>query len=69
MRHSRAVAGLASAQPFSVRLGGPHPLEFGVGRRWLLQLTEKLPEGLGNNLRLFATAYAAGFLGVSLFIA
>jgi hypothetical protein len=52
----------------SVRLGGPHPLHFGVGRRWLQQLSRQAPTGLGADARLFATAYAAGFFAVSLFI-
>jgi hypothetical protein len=64
MRRPRAVA-----LPFSVRLGGPHPLSFGVGRRWLLQLAKALPDDWSENMRLFATAYAAGFIGISLFIA
>jgi hypothetical protein len=59
----------AVALPYSVRLGGPHPLKFGVGRRWLHQLTRQLPQGVGPDARLFATAYAAGFIAVSLFIA
>lgn len=58
------------AVPFSIRLGGPHPLAFGVGRRWLTQWTRQLPgAGFSKDVRLFATAYAAGFLAVSLFIA
>ncbi|WP_338502896.1 hypothetical protein V6R86_06090 [Sphingomonas kaistensis] len=52
----------------SVRLGGPHPLHFGVGRRWLQQLSRTVPTGLSPDARLFATAYAAGFFAVSLFI-
>jgi hypothetical protein len=44
-------------------------MNFGAGRRWLLQMAEKLPEGLSDNMRLFATAYAAGFIAISLFIA
>ncbi len=59
----------AVALPYSVRLGGPHPLNFGVGRRWLQRLQRQLPDGLSPSARLFATAYAAGFLAVSLFIA
>ena len=64
MQRTRAVA-----LPFSVRLGGPHPLKFGVGRRWLLRLTEQLPAGFSDEAKLFAAAYAAGFLAVSLYIA
>jgi hypothetical protein len=64
MRRHRAIA-----VPISVRLGGPHPLGFGVGRRWLLQIATTLPDDWSDNMRLFATAYAAGFIGVSLFIA
>lgn len=64
MRRSRAVA-----LPASVRLGGRHPLQFGVGRRWMLQLAEGLPHGLRDDVRLFLTTYAAGFVGVSLFLA
>jgi hypothetical protein len=64
MRLKRAVA-----PPFSVRVGGPHPLEFGTGRRWLGTIARKIPEGLRDNGRLFATAYVAGFIGVSLYIA
>ena len=64
MRRVRALA-----LPYSVRLGGPHPLNFGVGRRWLQQLSRQIPAGLSDNARLFATAYAAGFVAVSLFIA
>ena len=59
----------AVALPYSVRLGGPHPLQFGVGRRWLQHLSRQLPGGLSADARLFATAYAAGFLAFSLFIA
>jgi hypothetical protein len=59
----------ALAVPFSVRLGGRHPLRFGIGRRWLLKLSDQLPTGLNTDTRLFVTAYAAGFLAVSLFIA
>jgi len=59
----------AFAVPFSVRVGGPHPLRFGTGRRWLLGLAETMPKGLSEDARLFAGAYAAGFLVVSLFIA
>ncbi|GAA4001792.1 hypothetical protein [Sphingomonas humi] len=55
--------------PYSVRLGGTHPLRFGIGRRWLGHIGEKLPATLGGNAKLFLTAYAAGFLAVSLFIA
>ena len=58
------------AVPFSVRLGGPHPLAFGVGRRWFTQWSRHLPRAaISKDVRLFATAYAAGFLAVSLFIA
>ena len=64
MRRSRALA-----LPYSIRLGGTHPLNFGVGRRWLMSLTEQLPQGLNADARLFATAYAAAFVVVSLFIA
>jgi hypothetical protein len=64
MSHRRVAA-----LPFSVRLGGPHPLRFGTGRRWLLDWAEQLPQGWSENARLFAGAYAAGFLAVSLFIA
>lgn len=59
----------AVALPYSVRLGGPHPLHFGVGRRWLQNLSRQMPAGLSPDARLFATAYAAGFLAISLFIA
>lgn len=64
MRRARAIA-----VPFSVRLGGPHPLNFGTGRRWLLQLAGKIPQGWSADTRLFASAYALGFVAVSLFIA
>ena len=63
MRRVRAIA-----LPVSVRLGGPHPLHFGVGRRWLRHLSRTVPAGLSPDARLFATAYAAGFFAVSLFI-
>ena len=59
----------ALALPYSVRLGGPHPLNFGIGRRWLLEWSEKLPAGLSDNARLFVGTYALGFAAVSLFIA
>ena len=59
----------AIAHPASVRLGGPHPLNFGRGRRWLLELARQLPQGVSDNVRLFAIAYLAGFAGFSLFIA
>jgi hypothetical protein len=56
--------------PSSVRLGGKHPLRFGTGRRWLLDWAQKqVSSGLSPDVRLFAGAYAAGFLVVSLFIA
>ena len=64
MRRPRAVA-----LPYSVRLGGPHPSRFGIGRRWLLEWTETLPTGWSDHARLFASAYALGFVGVSLWIA
>lgn len=64
MRSHRAVA-----LPYSIRLGGPHPLNFGVGRRWALEWSEKLPQGWSDDVRLFAVAYALGFAAVSLFIA
>ncbi|WP_300975381.1 hypothetical protein [Sphingomonas sp. LHG3406-1] len=64
MRRPRVLA-----LPFSVRLGGPHPLKFGHGRRWLLEWAEKLPQGWSDDARLFAGAYAAGFVAISLFIA
>ena len=64
MRSPRAVA-----LPYSIRLGGPHPLKFGVGRRFLLQWAEKIPGGLSDHARLFAGAYVLGFAAVSLFIA
>lgn len=64
MRLPRAVT-----LPYSVRLGGPHPLNFGIGRRWLLEWSEKLPQGWSDDARLFAGAYALGFAAVSLFIA
>ena len=55
--------------PASIRLGGPHPLSFGTGRRWLLEWAEQLPAGWSADARLFAGAYVAGFLAISLFIA
>ncbi|GAA4022194.1 hypothetical protein GCM10022280_23520 [Sphingomonas swuensis] len=58
--------------PYSVRLGGPHPMRFGTGRRWLLGLAEKLdrlPSGLSDDARLFLGTYAAGFAAVSLYLA
>ena len=64
MRLSRAVT-----PPYSVRLGGPHPLNFGIGRRWLLEWSEKLPQGWSDDARRLAGAYALGFAAVSLFIA
>ena len=64
MRRARVLA-----LPYSVRLGGPHPLFFGRARRRLLQWSEQLPAALGDNARLFLTTYAAGFVAVSLFIA
>ena len=64
MRRSTALS-----LPFSVRVGGPHPLRFGTGRRWLLEWTEALPEGLSDDARLFAGTWAAGFLAFSLFLA
>lgn len=64
MRHARAVA-----LPFSVRVGGPHPLHFGVGRRWLHRIGQSLPAGMSPDARLFMSAYGLGFLAVSLFIA
>jgi hypothetical protein len=59
----------AVAVPFSVRLGGPHPLRFGTGRRWLLEWSQALPASWSADLRLFAATYLLGFIGVSLFIA
>lgn len=64
MRYARAVA-----LPLSVRLGGPHPLNFGNGRRWLHRLGQAVPAGMNPDTRLFMTAYGLGFLAVSLFIA
>lgn len=58
-----------AALPFSVRVGGLHPSRFGVGRRWLLEVTEHLPGGLSEEARLFAGTWAAGFLAFSLFLA
>jgi hypothetical protein len=55
--------------PFSVRVGGPHPMRFGSGRRWLIEWMEDLPKGISDDMRLFAGAWAAGFLGFSLFLA
>lgn len=59
----------AAVLPFSVRLGGPHPLRFGTGRQWLTEWIDELPHGLGDDARLFAVTWAAGFLGFSLFLA
>lgn len=59
----------AVAIPLSVRLGGPHPLRFGRGRQWLTDMAQKLPRELSTDARLFLSAYAAGFIAVSLFIA
>jgi hypothetical protein len=64
MRHSTAAF-----LPFSVRLGGPHPLRFGTGRRWLAEWMTELPQGLSDDARLFAATWAAGFLGFSIFLA
>lgn len=55
--------------PYSVRVGGPHPLRFGTGRRWLLDWAGQIPAGWSKDVRLFASAYLAGFAAVSLFIA
>jgi hypothetical protein len=57
------------ALPFSVRLGGPHPLCFGTGRSWNRDWREGLPREIGEELRLFVLTWAAGFLGFSLFLA
>jgi hypothetical protein len=59
----------AAALPFSVRLGGPHPTRFGLGRRWMLAVTEALPEGFSEEARLFASTWLAGFLAFSLYLA
>lgn len=59
----------AAILPFSVRLGGPHPARFGTGRRWLVEWAENLPEGISDEVRLFAGTWAAGFLAFSLFLA
>lgn len=58
-----------AALPFSVRLGGPHPLRFGTGRRWLLEVAESLPESWNEDVRLFASAWLCGFLAFSLYLA
>lgn len=54
--------------PVSVRFGGTHPLQFGSGRRWLLEVAERLPLTLSDDARLFASAWAAGFLAFSLYL-
>lgn len=59
----------AASLPSSIRLGGPHPSRFGTGRRWLLDLAERLPMSLGQDARLFVGAYFAGFLAFSVFLA
>lgn len=59
----------AVAIPFSVRLGGPHPTRFGTGRRWLLEVVQQVARPWSDEAKLFASAYAAGFVVVSLFIA
>ena len=55
--------------PFSVRLGGPHPTRFGTGRRWLLDVVREVARPWSDEVKLFASAYGAGFVFVSLFIA
>lgn len=59
----------AIAIPFSVRVGGPHPSRFGLGRRWLLAAAERIDTGWGEDARLFATTWAVGFFAFSLFLA
>jgi hypothetical protein len=59
----------AASLPVSIRLGGPHPLHFGTGRPWLTEWMGQLPMGLGDDARLFACTWAAGFLAFSLFLA
>jgi hypothetical protein len=44
-------------------------MHFGSGRRWLIEWMEDLPKGISDDMRLFAGAWAAGFLGFSLFLA
>ncbi len=61
--------GSAVAIPFSVRLGGPHPTRFGSGRRWLLGVVREVAKPWSDEAKLFASAYGAGFVFVSLFIA
>ena len=64
MRTHRAVA-----LPYSVRVGGPHPLNFGNAPSLLQRMAGAVPGGWSDSARLFATAYAIGFVAVSMFIA
>lgn len=59
----------AAALPFSVRLGGPHPTRFGLGRRWIVAVTDALPEGFSEEAKLFGYTWLTGFLAFSLYLA
>jgi hypothetical protein len=44
-----------------------HPMRFGRGRAWLLDVISP-PDGISDDLKLFATTFAVGFLFVSILI-
>ena len=46
----------------------PDPRRFGRGHLRDLPATVVTPDGLGNDLKLFATTFVAGFLFVSILI-
>ena len=45
------------------------PRLFGRGRMWILESRSERRRGLPDDLKLFATTFAAGFLFVSILIA
>ena len=44
-------------------------MRFGTGRRWLLDVVREVAKPWSDDAKLFASAYGAGFVFVSLFIA
>jgi len=46
-----------------------HPRHFGRGQRKLLALSQPSPRMFSDDLKLFATTFAAGFIFVSVLLA
>ena len=49
--------------------GAVHPRQFGRGQRKVLALDEPAAPLFSNDLKLFATTFAAGFIFVSVLLA